>query len=96
MLILVCYDVSTESSAGKRRLRRVAKTCEAYGLRVQNSVFECHLDSTQLRKLKHDLRLLIDVSKDSLRLYNLGENYSRKITHIGTKSIPDITDILIV
>ena len=96
MLVLVCYDVSTVTVSGRQRLRKVAKACEAYGLRVQNSVFECHLDSARLRVLKNKLESIIDVTNDSLRFYNLGEKYEHKVTHIGTKSIPDLTDVLIL
>lgn len=84
------------TSAGRTRLRKVAKACEAYGLRVQNSVFECHLDSMQFRKLKYRLETLIDKETDSIRFYNLGVSYSHKVTHIGTKAVPDLTESLIL
>ncbi len=96
MLVLICYDVSTMTSSGRKRLRNVAKTCEKYGLRVQNSVFECHIDSMQLRKLKHELKSKIDPKSDSLRFYSLGESYSDKVIHFGTKIVPDITDNIIL
>ena len=67
MLVLITYDVSTEDAAGKRRLRQVAKKCVAHGQRVQNSVFECSLDASQLRLLQAELTALIDQDKDSLR-----------------------------
>ncbi len=96
MLVLICYDVSTMNPAGRKRLRSVAKTCEKYGLRVQNSVFECHLDSVQLRQIRNELKSIIDLESDSLRIYNLGESYSRKVTHIGTKAVPDLTENIIL
>ena len=73
MLVLITYDVNTESSDGKSRLRRVAKICEDYGQRVQNSVFECLLDSAQLLLVKEKLLKIIDAKEDSLRIY-LAEN----------------------
>lgn len=86
MLVLITYDVSTETPAGKTRLRRVAKLCVNYGQRVQNSVFECLVDATQYVKLKHELAQLIDPEVDSLRFYNLGNNYQSKIEHLGAKA----------
>ena len=90
MYVLVCYDVKTESSAGRKRLRKVAKACEAYGQRVQNSVFECQLDSIHKRALVGKLLKIIDQNEDSLRIYNLGKNYQKKIEHWGTKNVPDL------
>ena len=85
MLILVTYDVSTETEEGKKRLRQVAKHCVKYGQRVQNSVFECVLDEGQYRKLQHQLLKIIDPAKDSLRFYNLGNKYQSKVEHYGAK-----------
>ena len=85
MLILVTYDVNTESGDGKRRLRQVAKCCVKYGQRVQNSVFECVLDEAQYRVMQHQLLAIIDEDKDSLRFYNLGNRYQGKAEHFGTK-----------
>ena len=76
MLILITYDVHTQDHTGSRRLRMVAKECTNYGQRVQNSVFECTLDAAQLERVKHKLESLIDPEKDSLRIYNLGNNYN--------------------
>lgn len=81
MLILITYDVSTTDSEGRRRLSRVAKTCVDYGQRVQNSVFECILDATQFRRLKYELEEINDKDQDSLRFYNLGDNYKEDRTH---------------
>lgn len=96
MLILVTYDVSTETSEGKRRLSRVAKKCVQNGQRVQNSVFECVLDWGEFLALQNGLRLIINEKEDSLRFYNLGNKYSEKVTHIGQKpSIPLEGDIIV-
>ena len=83
MLLLVTYDVNTETQAGKTRLRRVAKQCVNYGRRVQNSVFECLLDAAQYAVLKAELTALIDPDLDSLRFYQLGSNYKSKVEHVG-------------
>ena len=83
MLVLITYDVNTETAAGKKRLRKVAKQCVNYGRRVQNSVFECILDQAQCVLLKSILTDLIDQEKDSLRFYYLGNNYKTKVEHIG-------------
>lgn len=85
MLVLVTYDVSTQTPAGAARLRKAARHCVNYGQRVQHSVFECLLDAAQLVTFKHDLERLIDPQQDSLRFYNLGNNYQRRIEHIGAK-----------
>lgn len=85
MLVLISYDVNTEDAAGKRRLRRIAKQCQNFGQRVQNSVFECLVDAAQLRVLEAKLVDIMDQEKDSLRIYNLGNHYTGKITHYGTK-----------
>ena len=75
MLVLVTYDVNTETAAGRRRLRKVAKVCVDYGQRVQNSVFECLLDAAQYTMFKAKLTELIDSESDSLRFYQLGNHY---------------------
>src|SRR5699024_7392856 len=95
MLVLITYDVSTTSSAGKKRLRKVAKTCQKYGQRVQNSVFECIIDSTQFATLKIELGKIIDEDEDSLRFYRLGNNYKTKVEHIGVKESIDLEGPLI-
>ena len=82
MLILITYDVNTETAAGRTRLRKVAKQCVNYGTRVQNSVFECILDNTQLIKLKAILTDIIDEQTDSLRFYNLGNKHTTKLSLI--------------
>lgn len=85
MLVLITYDVNTETAAGRTRLRKVAKQCTNYGRRVQNSVFECILDSAQCVALKASLSDIIDESLDSLRFYYLGNNYQTKIEHVGVE-----------
>ena len=83
MLVLITYDVNTETAAGKARLRKVAGQCVNYGRRVQNSVFECILDNAQCILLKSILSDIIDAEVDSLRFYYLGNKYQTKIEHIG-------------
>ncbi|MBP2144836.1 CRISPR-associated protein Cas2 [Methanofollis sp. W23] len=95
MMVLVTYDVSTESAEGKKRLRRVAKECVNYGQRVQNSVFECLVDPAQFAQLKHSLCSIIDEEKDSLRFYYLGKNWKRRVEHFGAKEGYDPEGLLI-
>ena len=83
MLVLITYDVNTETAAGRQRLRRVAKPCVNYGRRVQNSVFECILDQAQFVALKAVLTEIIDEKVDSLRFYYLGNKYQTKVEHVG-------------
>ena len=85
MLVLITYDVNTETAAGKSRLRKVAKQCVNYGRRVQNSVFECIVDQAQSVMLKAVLLELIDRDTDSLRFYYLGNNYKTKVEHFGVE-----------
>ena len=96
MMVLVTYDVNTETEAGKRRLRKVAKQCLNYGQRVQNSVFECLLDPALLKQLKNKLEKIIDLEKDSLRFYYLGDEYRTRIEHVGAKKSIDLEGPLIV
>lgn len=95
MLILVTYDVNTETETGRKRLRKVAKVCVAYGIRVQNSVFECEVNASELKHLRADLVKEINKSEDSLRLYNLGNKYNEKIEHYGIKDSIDQKGTLI-
>lgn len=96
MLILITYDVNTQTPEGKRRLRQVAKHCVAHGQRVQNSVFECSLDATQYKRFQHELKGLIDPEVDSLRFYTLGNAYQKKIVHIGAKEGYDPEGLLML
>lgn len=90
MLMLVTYDVNTQDTEGRRRLRRVAKACLDFGQRVQNSVFECEVDPAQWAMLKATLIKEILPEKDSLRFYQLGASSKRRIEHIGAKEILDL------
>ena len=83
MMLVVTYDVNTETPEGARRLRAVAKLCERYGMRVQNSVFEVLVDGAQLAVLKELLQQTIDIKQDSIRFYRLGNNYQNRIEKIG-------------
>ncbi|HHY72200.1 MAG TPA: CRISPR-associated endonuclease Cas2 [Bacillus bacterium] len=95
MLVLITYDVSTVNSAGQKRLRKVAKVCQNYGQRVQNSVFECIVDATQFTTLKYELAEVINHEQDSLRFYQFGNNYKTKVEHIGIKEAIDLEGPLI-
>lgn len=86
MLLVVTYDVDTTNPAGARRLHRVAKICERYGVRVQNSVFEILVDAAQSVLLKADLEQEIDPKSDSVRFYTIGNAYQHKIEAIGKQS----------
>ncbi|MBM4075384.1 MAG: CRISPR-associated endonuclease Cas2 [Planctomycetes bacterium] len=96
MLVLVTYDVSTMTSEGRRRLRRVAKVCTNYGQRVQLSVFEMNVGEKEIVRLKHDLLKEINPMEDSLRLYFLGENPQHRVEHHGQKPSIDFEDALIL
>ena len=96
MMVLVTYDVNTETKAGKKRLRDVAKKCEDYGQRVQNSVFECLVDSAQWAVFRQALIEIIESRTDSLRFYFLGANWQHRVEHIGAKPTYDPEGILIV
>jgi CRISPR-associated protein Cas2 len=95
MMVLVSYDVSTVDKRGQTRLRKVAKTCEDYGIRVQNSVFECVVDPARWVAFKARLEKIYDPEQDSLRFYFLGSNWSRKIEHVGKVKGLDVTEPLI-
>lgn len=96
MLVLVTYDVSVITKSGQRRLRRIAKTCQDYGIRVQNSVFECEVDPAQFVILKNELMEIFDEENDSLRFYFLGKKGRQKVEHIGAKQVNDpLRDALI-
>lgn len=96
MMVLVTYDVNTETKAGQKRLRQVAKHCQNFGQRVQNSVFECIIDPGQLRKLQDGIQKIINLEKDSVRYYYLGDEYRNRVEHVGTKRPLDIEGDLIV
>lgn len=96
MMVLVTYDVNTETKEGRRRLAKVAKACENRGQRVQKSVFECLLDPAQWEQLKAQLIRRIDPEKDSLRFYYLGSNWRRRVEHVGAKPSVDPEGLLVV
>lgn len=95
MLMLVTYDVNTGDTAGRRRLRRVAKACQDFGQRVQNSVFECEVDPAQWASLRDNLIKEIDETKDSLRFYKLGADGKRRVEHVGAKAVIDLSGPLL-
>ncbi len=96
MLVLITYDVNTQTPAGRKRLRQIAKQCVNYGQRVQCSVFECLLDASQCAVLKAKLVKLMDEQEDSLRFYYLGNQYEKKIEHFGRKDAYRPEDALIL
>ncbi len=96
MEVLVTYDVSTETAAGRRRLRRVAKVCEAHGQRVQKSVFECVVNAAELEVLKHRLAREMNAKEDSLRVYRLREPRARFVEVLGRTPMYDLHDPLVV
>lgn len=96
MMVLVSYDVSTIDKAGRRRLRRVAKICLDYGQRVQNSVFECPVDPTQWAQLRHRLLQEYHPEEDSLRFYQLGDNWKGRVEHFGIKNVLDLAGPMVV
>ena len=96
MLMLVSYDVSTVTPAGRRRLRQIAKACQNWGIRVQNSVFECNVDASQWVKLKAELESIFNPETDSLRYYNLGDKYVTRIEHVGAKPSIDVESPLLL
>lgn len=96
MLVLVTYDVSLTGISGQKRLRKVAKICQNYGVRVQNSVFECVVDQTQYVFLKERLRKEINEKEDSVRFYSLGNNYKEKVEHYGIQTAIQVEEPLIL
>jgi CRISPR-associated protein Cas2 len=96
MMVLVTYDVSTESAGGAGRLRRIAKACRDFGQRVQYSVFEIEVDPAQWVALKSRLEAIIDPATDSLRYYHLGANWQRRVEHIGAKPATDLNGPLVL
>ncbi|CAA9891014.1 CRISPR-associated endoribonuclease Cas2 [Candidatus Methylobacter favarea] len=96
MLILVTYDVSFKNQTGPKRLRRIAKLCQVFGQRVQYSVFEVEVDRAQWTLLKNDLIKAMDEEEDSLRFYYLGNNWKRRVEHIGAKKVLDLNGLLLV
>lgn len=97
MKVLITYDISVVDCHGSKRLRHIARECLDYGIRVQNSVFECEVEPSQWINLKAKLLEIYDAKQDSLRFYQLGSNWKSKIEHYGAKKTPDtFRDILII
>ncbi len=96
MMVLVTYDVSTSDNKGKARLRKVAKECQNYGQRVQNSVFEINVDHGTFLKVKDKLLKLIDENEDSVRFYYLGKNWHNRVEHYGAKETYDSEGVIII
>ena len=95
VFVLITYDVNTQDAAGRKRLRRVAKQCVNYGVRVQNSVFECVAEPAKILELKDKLMKEIDPKKDSLRFYYLGSQSKTKVEHLGAKDTINVEEPLI-
>lgn len=96
MMVIISYDVNTSDKEGTRRLRKAAKECQNHAQRVQNSVFEADLDYSAFLKLKEKLIDLINEEKDSLRFYYLGNNWERRIEHIGAKATYNPEGVIII
>ena len=96
MMVLISYDVNTEEKSGKNRLRKIAKECENHAQRVQNSVFEADIDYSSFLLLKNKLIELMDCDKDSLRFYYLGNNWKKRIEHVGAKKTYDPEGVLMI
>ena len=96
MLILVCYDVNTETKEGRRRLRRVAKVCESTGQRVQKSVFECQVSLMQMEELERRLLAEIDIAVDNLRLYRLSDGRGCEVREHGSFKAIDFNEPLVL
>lgn len=96
MFVLITYDVNITSPHGAKRLRNVAKECQNYGKRVQNSVFECIVTEVQLTVLRNNLARIIDQNQDSIRFYILGNNWKRKVETLGINLGINFTDELII
>lgn len=96
MLILVAYDVATDTREGRRRLRRIAKVCQNHGQRVQKSLFECRVTKMQFEQLHRELLIEIDEDEDNLRLYRLPENYQQHIHEHGNFKATDFDAPLIL
>ena len=96
MLILITYDVDTKTESGSKRLRKVAKECVNYGHRVQNSVFECFVTEVQLLQLRRNLLSIINLEKDNVRFYHMGDNWHNKVESFGIDTSVDMNSELIV
>src|SRR3712207_2465241 len=97
MMVLITYDVNTETAAGRKRLRQVAKLCVDYGQRVQNSVFECSLTPAEFVEIRDKLVSIIDMEMDSIRFYRLGKHWQNRVETLGRDDSydPDIGVLLL-
>lgn len=96
MLVIVCYDVSTTTQSGQKRLKKVAEICLNYGIRAQNSVFECLVEPHQWEYLKKELLDVYHPEEDSLRFYYLGSNWQKRVEYYGKNKNLNINDTLII
>ena len=96
MMVLITYDVDTISETGAKRLRKVAKVCQNYGQRVQNSVFECRLTESQYVLLRNKIESIINDDLDNVRFYFLGNNWNHRIETIGKDCIVNLDRELII
>ena len=96
MMVIISYDVATSGEGGQKRLRKIAKECQNHAQRVQNSVFEADLDYSAFLKLKNNLLDIVDEEKDSLRFYYLGNNWKRRVEHVGAKETYDSEGVIIL
>jgi len=96
VMVLITYDVNTQTPEGRRRLRLVAKVCVDYGQRVQKSVFECLVDPVEFAQIRRKLEGIIDMKEDSLRYYFLGDNWKRRVEHVGAKETYDPEGVLVI
>lgn len=96
MMVIISYDVSTSDAKGRTRLRKLSKECQNHAQRVQNSVFEADLDYSSFLKLKAKLVKIMDKKQDSLRFYYLGNNWEKRIEHIGVKESYNPEGVIIV
>lgn len=96
MMVVISYDVNTSDAAGRKRLRKVAKECQNHAQRVQNSVFEADLEYGKFIKLKERLLHIIDPKNDSLRFYYLGNNWEKRVEHVGNKKTYNPEGVIIV
>jgi len=96
LLIVAAYDIAISSPGGTKRLAQVAKLCERYGQRVQNSVFECVIDTMQFKQLQNEMLAIIHQDVDSVRYYNLGNHYESKVIHVGAKDVQNIESPIIL
>ena len=96
MWVIVTYDINTETAKGRKRLRRVAKACEAFGQRVQYSVFECTLNDKQFHEMKKRVLSIIDETQDSVRFYKLPNERSKRVEEFGVGEVIDFNEPLLI